>query len=246
MIRTIVLVLCLASAGGITAYTLYSRNDTREPVYTVPSRPEAVPRPLAGPEPRRIEPDDRAALARELQRELKRVGCYSGEVTGVWTASSRLAMKTFVEHVNAALPVDAPDPVLLSLVQGHRQRACGPGTTTASSATAAEPSVKPDGAQPDPKTAAAAAAAGAAGALAIGASNAATKQDGRALPPPNAGRPSTASAAAAIPATADPATASQSGPVPPAGVKEKAQRRAAQAPRPPKLVRDVMKALGIK
>src|SRR5262245_40114617 len=122
--RAIVLVLCLASAAGIAGYThFYGGN--REPVYTVPARPADPVSRSPEASSKSIDPGDRAALARELQRELRRVGCYNGEITGVWTTSSRMAMKTFVERVNAALPIDNPDPVLLSLVQGHRDRACG-------------------------------------------------------------------------------------------------------------------------
>jgi len=70
-------------------------------------------------------PRDRASLVRELQRGLKRVGCYEGEVSGVWTQQSRSAMRAFTGRINAALPVDEPDGVLLALVQGHKDRACG-------------------------------------------------------------------------------------------------------------------------
>jgi hypothetical protein len=70
-------------------------------------------------------PHDRALLVRELQRGLKRVGCYEGEVSGVWTQQSRSAMRAFTGRINAALPVDEPDGVLLALVQGHKDKACG-------------------------------------------------------------------------------------------------------------------------
>jgi len=70
-------------------------------------------------------PRDRASLVRELQRGLKRVGCYEGEVSGVWTQQSRSAMRAFTGRINAALPVDEPDGVLLALVQGHKDKACG-------------------------------------------------------------------------------------------------------------------------
>src|SRR5262245_28554531 len=46
---------------------------------------------------------DHASLARSLQRELKRVGCYHGEINGVRTASTRQAMKAFTELANARL-----------------------------------------------------------------------------------------------------------------------------------------------
>src|SRR5262245_23482919 len=49
---------------------------------------------------------DRTQLARELQKELRRVGCYEGEIHGAWTASTKRAMKAFTERVNASLPVE--------------------------------------------------------------------------------------------------------------------------------------------
>ncbi|HEY7084817.1 MAG TPA: putative peptidoglycan binding domain-containing protein, partial [Hyphomicrobiaceae bacterium] len=83
-------------------------------------RRAAVPRPEAGPPnsapvivtlaPRSQEagvarvatiPRDRDSLARELQKELRRVGCYEGELNGVWTPATRRAMKTFTDRVNA-------------------------------------------------------------------------------------------------------------------------------------------------
>jgi peptidoglycan hydrolase-like protein with peptidoglycan-binding domain len=72
-----------------------------------------------------LVPGDRGALARELQRELARVGCYDGEINGEWTTSTRQAMKAFIERVNAALPTHHPDAVLLTLVKGHSGKACG-------------------------------------------------------------------------------------------------------------------------
>ena len=67
---------------------------------------------------------DRASLARELQRELKRVGCYDGAINNSWTNSTRTAMKAFTNRINAMLPVDKPDQILLALVQDHRDRLC--------------------------------------------------------------------------------------------------------------------------
>src|SRR5262245_24749349 len=67
----------------------------------------------------------RTRLARELQKELRRVGCYDGEINGGWTTSTKRAMKTFTERVNASLPVEEPDLVLLSLLQGQTDKTCG-------------------------------------------------------------------------------------------------------------------------
>lgn len=75
-------------------------------------------------------PNDRASLARALQRELQRVGCYDGEISGNWSTSTRMAMKAFTDRVNASLPTDAPDYILLSLVQRHEGKACGTSCPT--------------------------------------------------------------------------------------------------------------------
>lgn len=67
----------------------------------------------------------RYELVRDLQRELKRVGCYWGRVDGSWGSGSKRAMGEFTERVNAALPASEPDYILLSLVQNHPGRVCG-------------------------------------------------------------------------------------------------------------------------
>ena len=67
----------------------------------------------------------RLALTRDLQRELKRVGCYDGKIDGDWGTGSRMAMKTFTERVNATIPVDEPDDILLALVHGQKDKTCG-------------------------------------------------------------------------------------------------------------------------
>jgi hypothetical protein len=67
---------------------------------------------------------DRVSLARDLQRELRRVGCYDGEVNGVWTTSTRRAMKSFTDRVNATLPLEEPDHVLLALVRNYPDNTC--------------------------------------------------------------------------------------------------------------------------
>jgi hypothetical protein len=66
----------------------------------------------------------RTQLTQDLQRELQRVGCYQGEITGNWTASTRRAMSAFMDRANAVLPFDNPDYVLLALVQSHHEVAC--------------------------------------------------------------------------------------------------------------------------
>ena len=80
-----------------------------------------APRPR---EPRAI-PADSHGLTLELQKELRRVGCYDGSANGVWTRASRRAMKAFTDQVNATLPIDRPDAVLLIMVQNQTDPVCG-------------------------------------------------------------------------------------------------------------------------
>jgi hypothetical protein len=67
----------------------------------------------------------RAALAREIQAELKRVGCYGGAIDGSWGMASKRAMVAFIERVNASLPLGEPDDILLLLVKSHAPGTCG-------------------------------------------------------------------------------------------------------------------------
>jgi len=96
-------------------------------IISVPQRSPTQNAQVRGEEPQQIFPlpGDRGGLASALQRELQRVGCYDREINGVWTTSSRMAMQAFLERVNAALPFDEPDLILLRLVQAHSGTACG-------------------------------------------------------------------------------------------------------------------------
>jgi hypothetical protein len=85
---------------------------------------EAPPRVPVG-ETRAAAPLEGAALTREIQRQLKRIGCYRGAVTGVWSPSMRQAMKALTDRVNATLPVEQPDPVLLAMAQSQAAGICG-------------------------------------------------------------------------------------------------------------------------
>src|SRR5215467_8655569 len=77
------------------------------------------------PQERLAIPKERDALARELQKELRRVGCYEGDINGTWSQSTRRAMKAFIERMNARLPIEEPDAVLYSLVKGQDEPVCG-------------------------------------------------------------------------------------------------------------------------
>ncbi len=68
---------------------------------------------------------DAASVTRDAQKELQRVGCYDGEISGVWTPASRQAAHQFLDRINARLPVDKPDEVLLALLRSSKDGVCG-------------------------------------------------------------------------------------------------------------------------
>ena len=78
-----------------------------------------------GPQHHASASEDGRTLAINLQTELKRVGCYDAEPTGVWGPASKKAMSDFLSGINATLPFDAPDLILLTIVRGHPGRSCG-------------------------------------------------------------------------------------------------------------------------
>lgn len=71
------------------------------------------------------DPDARYKLVLDIQQQLRRVGCYYGRIDGSWGAGTKYAMKEFTDRVNAALPLDEPDYLLLTLIQTHSEKTCG-------------------------------------------------------------------------------------------------------------------------
>lgn len=85
------------------------------------------------------DPNSRYKLVVDIQQQLKRVGCYWGRVNGAWNATTREAMREFTTRANAALPVEKPDYLLLTLLKSHNGRSCGaPEATVATAAAPAE------------------------------------------------------------------------------------------------------------
>lgn len=87
----------------------------------IPTAPRLVAPPAPATQPAKVTDQ----TVRSLQRELRRVGCYHGRIDGDWGPASRFAMAAFTKAVNAALPTDRPDVVLLTLVRRHSGTACG-------------------------------------------------------------------------------------------------------------------------
>lgn len=248
MTRAIVLILCLAAAGTIAGYTHYAAQPPveRTAVFVVPQRTEA-PTKLPAPPPAIVDvPTDKVSLTRSLQRELKRVGCYSGDISGVWTTSSRMAMKSFVDRANAALPVDNPDAVLLSLVRNHQGLACAiecpagqvatGGGACLQPATLAKAADEPAVASPKDGAAERGAAIALPAAAAAGLAAAATAP--RSVDEKRAG----VDARTPVASTPDPPSTSSTSTKPPTGMRERRARRQ-KAAQPPKFVRDFLRTV---
>jgi hypothetical protein len=123
----------IESIGPIGSRADASTEGRRQSPQAQASPPEAmttivlsrVPRREAIVLPARSFDGDPFRLVQELQRELRRLGCYLQEINGEWTPASRRAMRDFTERVNAVLPLDAPDPVLLALLRSEKKPVCG-------------------------------------------------------------------------------------------------------------------------
>jgi hypothetical protein len=113
--------------GGNSAAVRMAAGDIRQEPQSKPIEPALPVQAPArkGVDGAKAEDAQRMALTRDIQRELKRVGCYVGDLDGDWGEGTRQAMKTFIDRVNATLPTDAPDHILKTLVQGHPGNACG-------------------------------------------------------------------------------------------------------------------------
>jgi hypothetical protein len=75
-----------------------------------------------------LKPKDstsRYKLVVEIQRKLKKRGCYWGRIDGSWGAGSKYAMQAFIDRINATLPIEQPDYVLLTLLQANGDKTCG-------------------------------------------------------------------------------------------------------------------------
>lgn len=87
--------------------------------------------------------DAQRVLTRSIQQELQRVGCYSGSLDGQWSESTRRSMGAFTQSLNAKLPINAPDYILLTMLQGQRGVACGPVKSNDAPTTTARANEKP-------------------------------------------------------------------------------------------------------
>ena len=124
--RTRVAAPAVAAAPALTAAAKVEAMPTWQ-TNVVPTAAVAGPQGSLDP----TNPESRYKLVVDIQQQLKRVGCYWGRVNGSWNNNTREAMRSFTSQTNAALPVEKPDYMLLSLLKSHNGRSCGaPEPTT--------------------------------------------------------------------------------------------------------------------
>jgi hypothetical protein len=67
---------------------------------------------------------DQHEIARQLQTELQRVGCFSGKINGIWDSRSGDAVKRFNQHAHMILSAEPPSPESLAAVHASTARVC--------------------------------------------------------------------------------------------------------------------------
>jgi len=87
----------------------------------------ALPEPSAAldaPKPAAEPPS--ADLARDIQRELVRLGCSTSKVDGKWGRSTGAALRRFNKSARASLDTDVAASETLSELRAHDGRICAP------------------------------------------------------------------------------------------------------------------------
>jgi hypothetical protein len=196
-------------------------------------------RAASPPEPSTAVPGDRDGLVRAVQRELRRVGCYAGAIDGAWGDAPRRAMRAFLADINASLPVEQPDDILLRLLRGQERRVCY--------AACPEESATAEGCATDGRLANASARSSPEPTIAAGEAHRQPPAPPIAVegsPADGAPRLDGGESLAVARSTADPeAPAGPGAPTPPEGLAHRplAHTRQAKSARPPKLVRKLIR-----
>lgn len=63
-------------------------------------------------------------LARSIQKELRRVGCYDGPIDGSWSHGTREALESFTRALKISLPSIVPDHIILTAVESYGPTVC--------------------------------------------------------------------------------------------------------------------------
>jgi peptidoglycan hydrolase-like protein with peptidoglycan-binding domain len=109
----------LADAARVEREKQSAASPSTSPSLTVAALPEKN-----AADARASAATDRASLALDMQKELKRVGCYSGDIDGKWGEGTRKAIRLFAEHAKVAVPSGEPTQVALDALMARKDRAC--------------------------------------------------------------------------------------------------------------------------
>jgi hypothetical protein len=71
-----------------------------------------------------------STLAADVKQELKRVGCYAGEVDGTWDDSSRSALEAFANESGTKLVATEPALDVLNVLKRTKDRVCSVARAT--------------------------------------------------------------------------------------------------------------------
>jgi len=80
--------------------------------------------PATGTAPLKTQATPRPELASLLQSELKRVGCYTGSIDGLWGKGSRAAVQRFNTVTKTGLTGYEPQEAALQIVSAQKNRVC--------------------------------------------------------------------------------------------------------------------------
>ncbi len=93
-------------------------------------RPAAAPAPSASPAPAAttapVPQADAAEIARSVQSELKRVGCYGGAVDGVWGPGTAAAIQQFNQRTGKRVDTTTASLDSVAAIKDRADRVCPP------------------------------------------------------------------------------------------------------------------------
>ena len=82
--------------------------------------------------------DERIAVTRDIQSALTRVGCYDGQIDGVWGEKTRSSLQKFSQITKLTIPTDTPTTTAAVSLGNRHEPVCGPITVR----TIAPPNLK--------------------------------------------------------------------------------------------------------
>ena len=93
------------------------------PHHAVPAPQQVASLPSAA----QTDPGTSKDVARQVQAELRRIGCYSGAQDGDWDAATRSALQQFNRRSKSNLDTAQPSQKLVDRLRAHKDRVCPSG-----------------------------------------------------------------------------------------------------------------------